>query len=158
MSCDAARNYRLQTAEFASPVGVIVQAYEQTIRALHDAGRAADQGKIEMKTQEVNRALSIVSHLQGMLDHEAGLKVAGKLEVFYETMRYQIVKASAQSSGDGLREVSNYFVTLREAWRVVEREHPMLPEGAAASAPRRSAQLQPRADCPTEQVPTIWSA
>ena len=156
MSCDAARNYRLQTAECAGPVGVIVQAYEQIVRALHQAGRAADEGSIELKTQEVNRALTITSHLQAMLDHEAGPKVADKLELFYETMRYQILKASAQPSGDNLREVSRYFLTLQEAWRVVERDHPVLPAGVAP--PRRPAPLQPSPDFPTEPAPSTWNA
>lgn len=157
MSHDAARNYRLQTAECAGPVGVIVQAYEQIVRALHQAGRAADDGRIELKTQEVNRALAITSHLEAMLDHEAGPKVADKLEVFYETMRYQIVKASAQPAGDGLREVSKYFITLQEAWRAVEREHPVLP-GGATPPPRRSAPPQPSTDFPTEPAPSTWNA
>jgi flagellar biosynthetic protein FliS len=121
---DVARNYRMQAAEFASPVGVIVQAYEQISGALHKSARAADAHKIEEKTGEVNRALSILGHLQAMLDHNAGPKVAEKLEIFYETMRYQIVAASARTSGDDLRKVSDYFVPLRDAWRVVEAENP----------------------------------
>ncbi len=127
MGYDVARNYRMQAAEFASPVGVIVQAYEQITSALHKGARAADTRQIEEKTQEVNRALLILGHLQAMLDHNAGPKVAEKLETFYETMRYQIVVASAKPSGDALRKVSEYFVPLRDAWRVVEREHPTLP-------------------------------
>jgi len=155
MSYDAARNYRVQAAEYASPVGVIVQAYEQIIRALHQAAQAADQNKIELKTSEANRALAIVSHLEAMLDHEAGPQVAEKLEVFYQTMRYQIVKASAQPSGNALREVSNYFVPLRDAWRVVESEHPTLPEGATP-APRHRTPTP--TDFPADQAPSNWSA
>jgi len=117
----------MQAAEFATPVGVIVQAYEQITNALYKSARAADTRQIEEKTAEVNRALLILGHLQAMLDHKAGPEVAEKLETFYETMRYQIVAASAKPSGDALRQVSEYFVPLRDAWRVVEREHPILP-------------------------------
>ncbi len=155
MSYDAARSYRVQAAEFASPVGVIVQAYEQVIRALQEAARAADSGKFEQKTNQTNRAMAIVCHLEAMLDHEVGPKVAGKLEVFYETMRYQIVKASAQPTGDGLREVSNYFVPVRDAWRVVESEHPTLPGGATPASKRRT--LLP-SDFPAEQASSNWNA
>jgi flagellar secretion chaperone FliS len=155
MSYNVARNYRLQAAEFASPVGVIVQAYEQIIRALQDAAQAADSSKFEHKTSETNRALAIVGQLEAMLDHEAGPNVANKLEVFYKTMRYQIIKASAQATGDGLREVSNYFVTLRDAWRVVESEHPTLPGGATPAPTRRK--LLP-SDFPAEEAPSNWSA
>jgi flagellar protein FliS len=155
MSHDVARNYRLQAAEFASPVGVIVQAYEQIIRALQEAARAADSGKIEHKTSEANRAIAIVSHLEAMLDHEAGPEVANKLELFYATMRYQIVKASAQPTGDGLREVSNYFVPMRDAWRQVESEHPTLPGGATPPPTRRN--LLP-SDFPAEQASSNWNA
>lgn len=124
MGYDVARNYRMQAAEFASPLGVIVQAYEQITSALHRSARAADAHKIEEKTSEVNRALSIIGHLEAMLDHEAGAQVAEKLEIFYKTMSYQIIRASAQSSGDDLRKVSEYFVPLRDAWRVVEQDNP----------------------------------
>ena len=156
MGYDAARNYRLQAAEFASPVGVIVQAYEQIIRALQEAARAADRGKFEHKTNETNRALAIVSHLEAMLDHEVGPNVANKLEVFYETMRYQIVKASAERTGERLREVSDYFVPLRDAWRVVEKEHPT-PPGAPAPPRRPTPPLTP-IDFPADQVLSNWSA
>jgi len=132
VSYDVARNYRLQAAEFATPVGVIVQAYEQITDALHRSARAADTRQFEEKTQQVNRALLILGHLQAMLDHQAGPRVAEKLETYYETMRYQIVAASAKSSGDALRQVSEYFVPLRDAWRVVEREHPALPTAPSA--------------------------
>jgi len=134
MGYDVARNYRMQAAEFASPVGIIVQAYEQVTGALHKGARAADARKIEEKTQEVNRALAIIGHLEAMLDHKAGPKVAEKLEVFYQTMRYQIVKASSKNSGEDLRKVSDYFVPLRDAWLVVERENPTIGHGGTAAA------------------------
>ncbi len=133
MGYDVARNYRMQAAEFASPLGVIVQAYEQITGALQKSARAADARKIEEKTREVNRALAIIGHLEAMLDHEVGPKVAEKLEVFYRTMSYQIVRASAQGSGDDLRKVSEYFVPLRDAWRVVERENPTFSAAKGAT-------------------------
>jgi flagellar biosynthetic protein FliS len=135
MSYDVARNYRLQAAEFASPVGVVVQAYEQITRALHNSARAADVQRIEEKTREVNRALSIIGHLQAMLDPKAGPKVAEKLDVFYQTMCVQILQASAKKTGEDLRKVSQYFIPLRDAWRTVERENPTLPAGVPP-APR----------------------
>jgi flagellar protein FliS len=157
MSYDAARNYRVQAAEFASPVGVIVQAYDQITRALNQAARALESGDIELKTREVDRALMITTHLEDMLDHEAGPEVANKLAVFYETMRYQMVKASAQTSGDSLREVGTYFTTMRETWQTVEREHPTLPAGAAP-APRRSVPSSSVTDFPADRVASNWSA
>ena len=123
MRRDAATNYRLDAAQFASPVGVIVEAYDQIIRALRAAATALENGNIERKTREVSRALQLISHLQSALDHEAGPKVAESLDVFYETMRYQIIKAAAQPSGDALRNVTRYFGDLYGAWQVVERDN-----------------------------------
>lgn len=127
MSYDVARNYRLQAAEFASPVGLIVQAYEQIIRALQEAARAADSGKLEHKTSETNRAMTIVSHLEAMLDHEAGPKVANKLEIFYETMRYQIVKPALslpETVFGRCRTTSYHFVMHGGWWRTSIRHFP----------------------------------
>lgn len=122
MSRNPANRYRMDAAEFASPVGVVVQAYDQIMRALRAAATALENGNIERKTREVSRALQLVAHLQAALDHEAGPKVAQSLDVFYETMRYQIIKASAQSSGEALRHVTRYFSDLYSAWLVVERD------------------------------------
>jgi flagellar biosynthetic protein FliS len=133
MGYDVARNYRMQAAEFASPLGVIVQAYEQITSALHRSARAADAHRIEEKTQEVNRALAIIGHLEAMLDHGAAPKVAEKLEIFYKTMSYQIVRASAGACGDDLRKVSEYFIPLRDAWLVVERENPTFAPAKGAA-------------------------
>jgi flagellar biosynthetic protein FliS len=131
MSRNPANRYRMDAAEFASPMGLVVQAYDQIIRALREAAAALESGNIELKTNQTNRALLLISHLQSALDHQAGPKVADRLNVFYETMRYQIVKASAQSSGDGLREVAVYFSSLRTAWQTVERETATVPSSGA---------------------------
>jgi flagellar biosynthetic protein FliS len=127
MSYDAATKYRMDVGEYASPVGVIVQAYDQVVGALRRAAADLEGGHIEHKTQEIDRVLLLVVHLQSMLDHEAGPRVAATLNAFYETMRFEIVKASAQPMGEPLRQVATYFSKLHSAWQVVEREHPALP-------------------------------
>jgi flagellar secretion chaperone FliS len=114
------RSYRQQAGEFATPAQIVGQAYDQIIRALHLAARAVERRDIEFKTNELNRVLAIIGHLQSALDFERGPEVAARLDLFYRTMRQEIMRASVKLSATDLRIVAGYFNTLRDAWSVVE--------------------------------------
>ena len=123
-----ARRYRQLSAQGTSPLGIVMQAYDQIVSALAGAVRAIEARDIERKTNELNHALTLISHLQAGLDFEAGGEVARAVDRFYAVERGQIMEASARLSTEMLQQVMADFVSQREAWEQVER---------AKSAPRR---------------------
>lgn len=141
MSSHPARTYRRLAAEGVTAVGLVIQCYDQIVNSLYAAARALEAGDIERKTQDLDHALLIVSHLQNALDFDAGGEVARHLERFYTVMREEILRASAAGRAPAIVEVAGHFVSLREAWQEVERanrpEPTPNPEAAApGSAPR----------------------
>ena len=64
--------YRQVAAQGVSPVGLVIQSYEQIADALYSAGRAIEAHDIEKKTAELNRAIALVGHLQNAFHQFAG--------------------------------------------------------------------------------------
>jgi len=121
MKPNPTRAYRQLAAQGASPVGVLLQAYDQIVSALGGAIRAIEDRDIEKKTKELNHALALISHLRGDLDFKAAGEVARVMERFYAVARSQILEASARLSPEILQQVIMQFASQRDAWEQVER-------------------------------------
>ena len=129
------RAYREFAAQGVSPVGLVIQSYDQIVGALYAAGRAIESREIQKKTDELNRAIALVCHLQNALDFDAGAEIAGTLRNFYNLARTRILDASAKNSSQGLAEVAADFLTVSEAW--LEVEHPVTPPEQISQELRR---------------------
>ncbi len=81
---DLARFYRESAVRSASPVGLIVILYEETIRSLRKAQTALKQKNIEQRTLELTHAIKVIGHLQSVLDFERGGAVARNLWNFLQ--------------------------------------------------------------------------
>jgi flagellar biosynthetic protein FliS len=153
MKANPARSYRQLSAQGASPVGVVMQAYGQIVSALGGAIRAMGDRNIEKKTKELNHALALISHLQRDLDFKAAGRVARVMDCFYTVARTQILEASARLSPEILQQVIAQFASQREAWAQVERAN----STAGAMSDRASANPSGR-ETSNPQPSAHWSA
>ena len=121
--------YRAGAVQGASPVGLVIQLYDQMIQDLARALQALEQGNPERRTREINHALTVIAWLQGTLDMERGGVIARNLERFYSTVRARLVEAQGAASQEILQEQIDLLVDLRQAWTEVERDlsHKPLP-------------------------------
>lgn len=119
---DAARAYRESAVRGASPVGLIVILYEESIRSVRKAQRALQNGNIEERTHALNHAIAVVGHLQGVLDFEKGGLVARDLFVFYSQMRSRLLEANAKADDQIMESIAVEFSKIKEAWQAVEHQ------------------------------------
>jgi flagellar protein FliS len=117
---NVAQTYTQLSVEGASPVGLVVALYDNTLRSLHRARRAIEANDIEGRTQHLNHVLSIIAHLQGTLDFEQGGEVAEALLRFYTYARARILEASITNSKEKLTDLASHFSSLRQAWQTVD--------------------------------------
>jgi flagellar secretion chaperone FliS len=153
---DPGRTYRQLAAQGASPVGLVIQSYDQIVNALYRAARAMEAGNIEKKTDELNHALALLSRLQNALDFKTGPKVARALERFYNLARARMIEASAKNSTLILNQIAEDFLSLREAWRQVEQS-----VAASGGTPQPPLEPRPPAVDPTtatSRAPIDWTA
>lgn len=144
--------YRRAAGQSATAVGRVVLLYEQLITDLRRALAALDKNDIEHRTREIDHALTVVGQLQGTLNMEKGGEVARNLQRFYDYLCANLLQAQMQGSKQILqRQIAN-LVTLREAWKEVDRA-----ETKPASPPESVASIT-EADGSTshEREPGSW--
>jgi flagellar secretion chaperone FliS len=105
----------------ASAVRLVVLLYEQVIQDLRHAVTAMEQADIELRTREMNHAISVIAYLQGNLNKAAGGEVARNLEEFYNSLRNRLLEAHVRASPRILCQQITDLLTLREAWMEVDR-------------------------------------
>ena len=137
MSTNYASIYRQTCAHSASPTGGVVMLYNAALQSLHRAERALQQKNVQDRVAALNHVLSIIEGLEALLDFERGGDVAQVLVRFYSVARDRILKANAQASGEGLRELIAMFSTVREAWQQVDAVETRKSQPAA---PKSSSQ------------------
>lgn len=141
---DPRNAYRESAARGASAVGQVVLLYEQMMEDLRRALRAIEGNQVEERTNAINHAMVVVSHLQNSLNFEAGGEVAPKLEFFYTMVRGKLLEAQFQGSKDILSEQMSLLVDLRDAWIEVDRATSRSPAPAPEAAPAGAADDAPR--------------
>jgi len=151
MKMNPARTYRQFAAQGATSLSLVVQAYDQIANSLCAAIRALEAYNIQKKTEDINHALLLISHLQNALDFKRGGEVARNLERFYAVQRSQILLASGQASPEMLREVVQQFMSMREAWQEVEKS-------TVSGAKARPTPPPPYGAASSDQPTMMWSA
>lgn len=147
---DARTSYREAAARGASPVRLVICLYEQAIEDLRQAVLSMERGQIELRTQEINHAITVIGQLQGSLDMERGGEVARNLERFYNVVRAGICEAHAKQSVKMLERQIAQLVLVYEAWIEVERITEAGREQPEAAPATRTI--------PPEDASADWSA
>jgi len=140
---DAASAYQQSSARTATPIGQIVALDDTILRAFRCANEAQTAGKIEKRVFELNHALTVVSHLRGVLDHTPGGEAAKQLDRFYEVTLAMILQANVCGCRAEVNRPFELYTPLRNAWQVCEKQvaaaggpvlptPPLVPEVAKA--------------------------
>src|SRR3977135_27261 len=111
---DARKAYRESAARGASAVGQVVLLYEQMVEDLRRAERAVEENDGEGRSNAINHAMVVVSHLQNKLNFEAGGEVARNLERFYDMARRRLLEAQLHGSKEILGEQISLLLDLRD--------------------------------------------
>jgi len=82
-----ASTYQQLAARGASPVGLVVSLYDTILRDFRRAQAALVAGNVEQRVFELNHALTVIAHLQSVLNHERGGEAAKTFDRFYEIAR-----------------------------------------------------------------------
>ena len=161
MSNDPTLSYRQASARGASPLGQIVALYDTILR---DFGRALEALKardVESRVFELSHALTVIGHLQCVLDHDRGGEAAKAFERFYNVTRGMIVRANVRATPESLEELISLYGALRQAWYQADRQLPVDQQLAARTVrpvePTETFANSPASD-EVETTQLQWSA
>lgn len=113
--------YRQITTQTASPGQLVLMLYDGALRFLQKSltGFEMDDPAESNETisNNVIRAQSIISELNGTLNLEAGGELARTLRGLYDYMDDRLVESNLRKSPDGIQETMRRLTVLRDAWQ-----------------------------------------
>jgi flagellar biosynthetic protein FliS len=159
-----ASKYQQASAHGASSIGLIVSLYDTVLRDFVRAQAALESGDVEARVFELNHSLTVIAHLQSILNHGQGAEAARRFKSFYAVTRAMILEASLQPSRKALDKLIEVYGSVRQAWSEIDlkalggnasipRPQNGNPEASEAPQPVVSRQIQP-----DPQVPSDWRA
>jgi len=155
-----ASTYQQLAARGASPVGLVVSLYDTILRDFRRAQAALVAGNVEQRVFELNHALTVIAHLQSVLNHDRGGEAAKTFDRFYEIARAMILDASVRCTRESLQKLIATFTAVRQAWHQIEPQsataQPFLSSNPApiAEVVPPAPQIEPQTTARTSN----WSA
>lgn len=110
----ADKNARLLEAD---PHQIILMLMDGVLERMAIAKGCIERDDIQGKSNAINRAVSLISGLQGSLDFDAEPQVSQSFDNFYDLMTRRLIEASASRDVVIINELIDLFVPLRDAWR-----------------------------------------
>jgi flagellar biosynthetic protein FliS len=164
MSGLPASKYQQASAHGASSIGFIVSLYDTVLRDFVRAQAALESGDVEARIFELNHALTVIAHLQSILNHGQGGEAAKRFKSFYVVTRAMILEASLQPSRQALEKLIEVYGSVRQAWNEIDQK-PLegtrsIPEPVAS---KQETVLAPQPVFPKtiqseSRVPADWRA
>lgn len=125
----------------------IMSASKQLVlkRAKPDAPAHLRLKRLSAKCRSLDKAVEILSHLQGVLDKEAGGEIAANLERLYTYMIQELTVANYKSDLKRMKTVAKILKEIRDGWDEMLRQRRTSPEVTApsVSAPSLQSPFQP---------------
>lgn len=116
--------YQQTAVQGASPIGLVLSLYDTILRDFRRAGAAMERGNAEIRVFELNHALTVIAHLQSVLDFERGTDAAKRFNSFYEVTRGMILSVNVDSSRETLQKLIEMYSSMRQAWQQAEAQLP----------------------------------
>lgn len=116
--------YQQASAHGASPVGLVLSLYDTILRDFRRADAAMAQGNVETRVFELNHALTVIAHLQSVLDFKRGGDAAKRFSNFYEVTRGMILSVNVDAKRETLQKLIEMYSSMRQAWQQAESQFP----------------------------------
>ena len=123
--------YQHAEVQGATPLGQVVALYDTILRDFRRAADAIERGNVEARVFELNHALTVIGHLEGVLNFERGASAAETLQQFYRLTRGMVLEANTRASREAIEPLIETFTSMRNAWSQAEKN--LTPAGEAAT-------------------------
>jgi flagellar protein FliS len=133
--------YQSTRTNTARKTQLLVMLHDGAIRFLTLAAAGIREKDFNKKGVNINKALSIIDHLWGTLDHKPNAELAGNLERLYVYLRGRLVVANAKNDLEIISEMIAHLREIRSAWNTVDEEICAQKEPAAQRLPGEQLQI-----------------
>lgn len=114
------QTYQRATVQSATTVGLVIALYDRLAADLGRAAAAIRKGDVETRCKELNHALLVLQHQDGLLDMKNGGETAQALASFHSWVRLRMLDAQVKLDPAILDKQIDIVLELRQAWDEVE--------------------------------------
>ena len=108
---------RQNLKEIDDPHLIILKLFDSLINAMNNFVECSKTNeKMEFRSEQFSRALSILYALQSSLDFEKGGEIANNLFTLYEFTRQKLIEDFRKKTVTGTVKASELLTGIREAW------------------------------------------
>ena len=137
MSMNAYAQHYRQTAVAsavldADPHRLVALMFNGLRERLQLAAACIDAGNVARKGAAITEASTIVGHLDGSLNMEAGGEIAQNLSALYDYIQRRLLEANMRNDTGALRECDALIAEIQSAWSAIAPEAPRAAAGAGA--------------------------
>ena len=126
--------YLANTVLSASPEQLLLMLYDGAGRFLAQAIQAIEDGRIEQRTNCINKASAIVAEFAATLDRSQAPVLADDLTALYAYMLQRMMQANLKNDAEPLVEVKGLLADLRATWaEAIEINRAEQHQGAGAA-------------------------
>ena len=116
----------------ADPHRLIALMFSGLRNRLRLAAACIETGNVARKGEAITEASTIVGHLDGCLNHEAGGEIAANLSALYDYIQRRLLEANMRNDADILRECDSLLADIESAWNAIAPSPAPVADGAAA--------------------------
>ena len=108
---------RQNLKEIDDPHLIILKLFDSLLNAMNNFVECSKTNeKMEFRSEQFSRALSILYALQSSLDFEKGGEIANNLFTLYEFTRQKLIEDFRKKTVTGTVKASELLTGIREAW------------------------------------------
>jgi flagellar protein FliS len=103
----------------ADPHRLVALMFTGLRERLQLAAACIDAGNVARKGEAITEASTIVGHLDGSLNMEAGGEIAQNLSALYDYVQRRLLDANIRNDTDALRECDALIGDIQSAWNAI---------------------------------------
>jgi len=109
----------------AHPLDQVIMLYNKAISCLKIAKKAIEEGlknpeNVKKKAENLGKATEIIAYLQGSLNIEKGGEIAKNLNLIYDILISELVKANLEDNIEIITKSIETLETLKKAWEDIK--------------------------------------
>lgn len=103
----------------ADPHHLVALMFAGARHRLRLAMACIENGNVARKGEAIHEVSTIIGHLDGSLNHEAGGEIAGNLSSLYHYMQRRLIDANLHNDIAALQECDGLVADIEGAWNAI---------------------------------------
>lgn len=116
----------------ADPHRLVALMFAGARNRLRLAVACMETGNVAKKGEAIVEASTIIGHLDGSLNHEAGGDIARNLSALYQYIQVRLVEGNVGNDPSALHECDDLLADIETAWTAIAPDAARVQGGAAA--------------------------